>query len=167
MVCYHFTFGSGIIDPADQNRALLGKLIVRGLLPGDEPWKVLLLQRIQTRAPLTGGPWALETCWIFTEMRRTGLSRGWEDRFAMGILRAWELLRSGLTQREPQCACFGSSLCQLPCHPPPKMVLQEGKEDCLNMLRPGHLIQAFFKSCYLCASSPYCSTLPLSYFDNR
>eukprot|EP00250_Pteridium_aquilinum_P000332 c10370_g1_i1 orf=7-654(-) len=36
-------------------------------------------------------------------MRRTGLSRGWEDRFALSILRAWELLRPGLSQRPPSC----------------------------------------------------------------
>ena len=95
--------GLGIIDPVDQSRALLGKLIVRGLLPGSEPWKELLHQRIQARAPPAGGTWAPEIRWIFTEMRRTGLSRGWEDRFALSILRAWELLRPGLSQRPPSC----------------------------------------------------------------
>ncbi|MCO5581971.1 hypothetical protein L7F22_035860 [Adiantum nelumboides] len=34
--------GLGIIDPEMQSRALLTKLIVRGLFPGNEPWKMLL-----------------------------------------------------------------------------------------------------------------------------
>ncbi|MCO5552118.1 hypothetical protein L7F22_005628 [Adiantum nelumboides] len=36
-------------------------------------------------------------------MSRTGLSRGWEDRFALSILRAWELLRPSLSQQPPTC----------------------------------------------------------------
>ncbi|MCO5579514.1 hypothetical protein L7F22_033369 [Adiantum nelumboides] len=39
--------GLGIIDRAQQSRALLRKLIVKGLFLGAEPWKELLLQRIQ------------------------------------------------------------------------------------------------------------------------
>lgn len=39
----------GIVDPICQSRALLGKLIVCGLLPRDEPWKEFLLSRIRTR----------------------------------------------------------------------------------------------------------------------
>ena len=33
----------GISDPVDQSRALLSKLLVRGLKPRQEIWKVLLL----------------------------------------------------------------------------------------------------------------------------
>lgn len=62
--------GLGIVDPADQSMALLGKLVVRVLLPGVEPWKDFLLRRIQASAPSAGGTWAPETRWIFTEMRR-------------------------------------------------------------------------------------------------
>ncbi|MCO5560158.1 hypothetical protein L7F22_013765 [Adiantum nelumboides] len=36
-------------------------------------------------------------------MSRTGLNRGWEDRFALSILRAWELLRPSLSQQPPTC----------------------------------------------------------------
>ena len=38
--------GLGIVDPIDKIRALLGKLVVRGLLPGNELWKNLLRERI-------------------------------------------------------------------------------------------------------------------------
>ena len=53
----------------------------------------LLLQRIQQCSPATGGPWQPEIIWIFTEMRRVGLSRKPEDCFACCLLRTWEHLR--------------------------------------------------------------------------
>ncbi|KAI5078103.1 hypothetical protein GOP47_0007927 [Adiantum capillus-veneris] len=49
--------GLGIVDPACQSRALLGKLVVRGLLPGTEPWKELLLQRMGRCTP--AGRWPM------------------------------------------------------------------------------------------------------------
>lgn len=48
--------GLGIIDPAIQSKALLGKLIVCRLLPGGEPSKSFLLTRISSRNPRLGGP---------------------------------------------------------------------------------------------------------------
>ena len=44
--------GLGIVDPACQSRALLGKLIVRGLLPGAEPWKEFLVHRLSRCTPV-------------------------------------------------------------------------------------------------------------------
>ena len=46
--------GLGIIDPEIQIRALLSKLIVRGLFPGNEPWKKFLHAALQTVAPRFG-----------------------------------------------------------------------------------------------------------------
>ena len=43
--------GLGLIDPEDQSKALLAKLIVRGKLPGTEPWKMLLKARMQGFSP--------------------------------------------------------------------------------------------------------------------
>ena len=68
-----------------------------------EPWKDLLLQRIEHYSPATGGPWQPELKWIFTEMRRVGLSRKPEDRFASCLLRTWEQLRPALVQQQPTC----------------------------------------------------------------
>ena len=96
--------GLGIIDPICQSRALLGKFVVRCLLPGSEPWKLLLLSRLGQRVPAAGGPWQPEIRWIFTELRRVGLSRQVEARFACSILRSWELLRPALTQSSPTTA---------------------------------------------------------------
>ena len=95
--------GLGIIDPACQSRALLGKLVVRGLLPGGEPWKNFFLHRAGQRVPRGGGPWQPSVRWLFSDVRRTGLSRRTEDRFACSLLRTWELLRPTLSQAEPTC----------------------------------------------------------------
>ena len=95
--------GLGLVDPASQSRALLGKFMVRGMLPGGEPWKELLLTRLGACRPRAGGPWQDEVRWIFTEMRHSGFSRRMEDRFACSLLRTWELFRPALVQRAPIC----------------------------------------------------------------
>jgi hypothetical protein len=48
----------GIIDPKTQSKALLAKLLVRGLAPGREPWKELVRHKAdQIRLPVHGkGP---------------------------------------------------------------------------------------------------------------
>ena len=93
--------GLGLIDPACQSRALLGKFVVRSLLPGSEPWKELLLHRLGRCTPRMGGPWQPEVRWLFVEMRRTGFSRRTEDQFACSLLRTWEMLRPALAQSDP------------------------------------------------------------------
>ena len=45
------------MDPIDQSRALLGKLVVRGLLPRNELWKSLLRESIVGYSPVIGQPW--------------------------------------------------------------------------------------------------------------
>ena len=59
--------GLGIIDPVDQSRALLSKLLVRGFMPGQEIWKVLLLDRSSDCFPRLGAPWSKDVNWIFRE----------------------------------------------------------------------------------------------------
>ena len=93
--------GLGIVDPACQSRALLGKLIVWGLFPCAEAWKRFLLHRLGRSTPVAGGPWQSEIQWIFTEMRRVGYTRTTEDRFACSLLRTWEQLRPVLLQASP------------------------------------------------------------------
>lgn len=94
------------MDPACQSRALLGKLIVRGLLPGAEPWKEFLVHRLSSRAdaPLwQEGLGQTEIRWIFTEMRRVGYSRRTENKFSCSLLRTWEQLRPALIQSASAC----------------------------------------------------------------
>ena len=50
------TGGLGIVDPVDQTRALLSKLVVRVLQAGTEKWKLMLKERIYTCAPIIGQP---------------------------------------------------------------------------------------------------------------
>ena len=59
--------GLGIIDPMDQSRALLSKLLVRGFMPGQEIWKVLLLDRCSNCFPRLDAPWSKDVNWIFRE----------------------------------------------------------------------------------------------------
>ena len=44
-----------LIDPLMQSRALLTKFVVRGLLPGTEAWKGMLLNHLIRLSPKTGG----------------------------------------------------------------------------------------------------------------
>ena len=46
--------GLGLIDPLTQSRALLAKMVVRGLLPSKECWKVLLRNKLQAGTPKYG-----------------------------------------------------------------------------------------------------------------
>ena len=88
--------GLGIVDPVDQCRALLSKLIVRGFLPGTEIWKTLLRDRIAQCAPVVGQPWKKEVRWIFNKDQKIHCRRKWEDSFINGIWRAWSKIREGL-----------------------------------------------------------------------
>ena len=95
--------GLGIIDPMDQCMALLTKFIVRGLLPGNAPWKQLLKQRLYRCAPPMGGLWSDSIRWIFIPDKRYVMTRHWEDKFFNGILRAWEHVHQGLGYDAPTC----------------------------------------------------------------
>ena len=61
----------------------------------------LLLHRLRQCTPRSGGPWQPEIRWLFAKMRRVGLTRRFEDRFACSLLRTWELLRPALVQAQP------------------------------------------------------------------
>ena len=95
--------GLEIVDPACQSRALLGKLIVRGLLPGAKPWKELLIQRLGSCTPVIREPWQAKIKQIFIKMHREGFSRKTEDRLARSLLRTWEQLCPALIQTSPSC----------------------------------------------------------------
>ena len=49
--------GLALIDPLMQYRALLKKFVVRGLLPGRDVWKGMLLNHLMQLSPKTGGKW--------------------------------------------------------------------------------------------------------------
>jgi hypothetical protein len=83
-----FKGGLGIIGPVDQRKPLLAKLVVRGLLRGDEPWKTMLKQQSYQYAPQQGGPWGNSLCWICLYTTNLTFSRNWEDRFVNSLFSA-------------------------------------------------------------------------------
>ena len=92
--------GLGIIDPVNQSRALLAKLVVRVLQPGTEKWKQLLRYRMALCSPVIGGPWQPNIRWIFNKTLNIRQSKSWENNFITGIWRAWSQIRLGLRLEE-------------------------------------------------------------------
>ncbi len=91
--------GLGIIDPKTQSKALLAKLLIKGLAPSGEPWKELIKHHADpTKLPIHGkGPCTPNINWIFAvpKLKRTPCSM-WKS-----ILGAWINIRLGLTKKEP------------------------------------------------------------------
>ncbi len=95
--------GLGIIDPVAQSKALLAKMVVRSLQPGEEVWKTLMKRRMSLCSPVVGGPWKSDIRWIFNKDMKLKCSLQWEDKFINGIWRAWSDIRKGLELRH--CSC--------------------------------------------------------------
>jgi hypothetical protein len=91
--------GLGIIDPKAQSKALLAKLLIRGLSPGGEPWKKLIRHKAdQIRLPVhSKGPNIPDVNWIFAapKIKRIPCSM-WKS-----IIGAWMKVRPGLTKEGP------------------------------------------------------------------
>ncbi|MCO5581462.1 hypothetical protein L7F22_035347 [Adiantum nelumboides] len=89
--------GLGIIDPEMQSRALLTKLIVRGLFPSNEPWKMLLQSDLDTVTPTygvrDGHIWTLGMRFLFTD---APLRRDKVSTFMLSLLEIWNSMRKGL-----------------------------------------------------------------------
>ncbi len=95
--------GLGIIDPILQSKAMLAKLVIRSLLPGNEVWKHLLINRMAKQSSLIGRPWKEEIRWIFTEEIKLKRTYKWEDRFTNRIWSACKGIRRGLIKGPPEC----------------------------------------------------------------
>jgi len=91
--------GLGIIDPKTQSKALLAKLLIKGLAPGGEPWKELLRHKAnQTKLPVHGmGPTTQDINWMFaaTKLKRPPTSL-WKS-----ILHSWMNVRYDLRKSKP------------------------------------------------------------------
>jgi hypothetical protein len=91
--------GLGVTDPKLQSEALLAKLMVRGLAPGDEPWKELIRHNAdQTRLPVHGkGPTNPNLNWLLVapKLKRFQASM-WKS-----IVGAWLNVRTGLKKSDP------------------------------------------------------------------
>ncbi|MCO5587740.1 hypothetical protein L7F22_041692 [Adiantum nelumboides] len=96
--------GLGIIHPEMQSHALLTKLIVRGLFPGNEPWKMLLQSDLDTVTPTygvrDGHIWTPRMSFMFTDapVRQDRVSP-----FVRSLLQIWNSMRKGLIRRTPRC----------------------------------------------------------------
>jgi hypothetical protein len=90
--------GLGIINPKTLSEALLAKLLVKGLAPGEEPWKKLVRHRAdQTRFLVHGkGPNTSDINWLFAapKLKRIPCSM-WKS-----IVGAWLNVRLGLTKSD-------------------------------------------------------------------
>jgi hypothetical protein len=91
--------GLGIIDPQTQSEALLAKLLVKGLAPGDEPWKDLLRHKVdRVRLSVHSlGPCNQDIHWLFIAPKlKKPLASLWKS-----ILGAWLTVRPGLSKSKP------------------------------------------------------------------
>ena len=91
----------GLIDPENQSKAMLAKLLVRRLLPGNETWKMILQSRIGGLVPKNGGPWQPCIRWAFLKGGRVSTSKALEDRFLNSVLIAWSAVKEGMQHRKP------------------------------------------------------------------
>jgi hypothetical protein len=91
--------GLGVTDPKSQSEALLAKLMVRGLAPGDEPWKELIRHNAdQTKLPVHGkGPTNPDLNWLLAAPKFKRLQASmWKS-----IVGAWLNVKLGLTKSDP------------------------------------------------------------------
>jgi hypothetical protein len=91
--------GLGVTDPKSQSKALLVKLLVRGLALGGEPWKELVWHKAgQTKLPHHGkGPSIPDLNWLLAapKLKRLNCSM-WKS-----IVEAWLNARPGLSKSDP------------------------------------------------------------------
>ena len=89
--------GLGIIDPEMQSRALISKCIIRGLFPGNEPWKSFVRHAVLHSTPVRGGEWSPSYRFIFCD---AALSHP-ASYFLRSILGVWQALRRSIIHRQP------------------------------------------------------------------
>ena len=91
--------GLGLIDPMFQCKALLGKFVVRSMLPGNEPWKLLLHERMKELVPFRGGQWKRNVRWWFVHEDMPSVFTSY--KFFNSLLRAWKDLLPNLVHKQP------------------------------------------------------------------
>ena len=89
--------GVKILDPQWQTSALLVKLLIRGLSPGYEPWKVLVRFRVRQTKQSRRGRWPAHANWIMNS--RILVKQG--STMWQGVMKVWHTLQSGLEQHDP------------------------------------------------------------------
>jgi hypothetical protein len=64
--------GLKLIDPELQMKALLVKLLIRGLLLGPAPWRYLITHRIKMLIPTRGGSWPASSHYLLFVVKTKG-----------------------------------------------------------------------------------------------
>ena len=93
--------GLGLIDPGLQSQALLCKVLVRSLLPGNELWKTLIHNRSILWSPRLGGQWKSHKAWFFCMDLKLRKSNRLADRTCTSVMKAWSTLCGHLSQTRP------------------------------------------------------------------
>ena len=88
----------GLIDPGLQSQALLCKVLVRSLLPGNELWKTLIHNRSILWSPKLGGQWMSRKAWPFCMDLKLRKSNRLADRTCMSMMTAWSMLHGHLSR---------------------------------------------------------------------
>lgn len=121
---HHYTAnkprGTKNLRSSNPNKSLLAKLIVRGLTPGLEPWKILLRHRLETTRAKHYGTWHPSAHWIMDNkpVITTG-SQLWKSTFT-----AWQSIMSSLTPLAPQ---HRDEILREPLYGNPRLVDVEGR----------------------------------------
>jgi hypothetical protein len=89
--------GLKLIDPELQMKALLVKLLIRGLLPGLAPWRYLIMHRIKMLSPSRGGSWPASSHYLLFAVK----TRGARSEFWQGLWKAWVGTRTSLKFQHP------------------------------------------------------------------
>ena len=90
--------GMQVLDPANQIHGLLTKILIRGMQPGAEPWKVFIKYRVAHISYARTGSWPEHSNWILQPIKKlkpTG-SALWR-----GVLHSWSTIQPGLEQIPP------------------------------------------------------------------
>jgi len=90
--------GVKLLDPQIQTQALLAKMVVRGLTPGNEPWKALLRYKIRIGRPLGDAKWPESPNWLFYSK---GVRKNNHSTLVDACIKAFISVRGNLTTVEP------------------------------------------------------------------
>lgn len=89
--------GVKILDPEWQTLALLGKLLIRGMSVGYEPWKTLVRHKVAQTKQSRRGHWPTHANWIMNSAHMVKQI----STMRQGVMKAWSMIQSGLEQQYP------------------------------------------------------------------
>ena len=91
--------GMRLIDPMAQAQALFTKTLIRGLMPGEEPWKTFFKAAFAKLQPTGKAVWPPAQQWL-TQVKTVKASP--HSDFMQALLKVWHRQKSFLKQETPQ-----------------------------------------------------------------